>query len=433
MNENHNMKFNKYHINNLDIHHVYTNKFKTVISGIIFRFDLTKKYYAEFLLLTKLLSKTNARFPKEEDFSDYLKDNYNTGVSCNAYKHGKIAEIIFYTTIINPIYIREDNNLYHESINILKDMVLSPNLINGKFSSELLEKEKRLLKETVKTRQNNTRSKAYKILLEEMFKGEFFEIYKGASEDEIDKVTIDSLMEAYKSLLKESAYLFTAGDIKESLVLEAFSVWDQVSTFDRNYQYLDLETKQIEQVNEKIIENKSNQSVLMIGYRVDIRLYERLYPAMIMLNSMLGGEYHSSLIKEVREKRSLAYTISTDYNYMKGFLTISAGINHQNYKEVLSVIDNVINDYVTGNISLDILNMSKEITINYLYLSRDSLMGMLDLLHLTIRCPQRTIDIDKRRKEIESVTLEDIQEAATHLKKDTIVLLKGVQNDEEDE
>ena len=41
--------------------------------------------------------------------------------------------------------------------------------------------------------------------------------------------------------------------------------------------------------------------------------------------------------------------------------------------------------------------------------------------------------LESGRKEIESVTLEDIQEAATHLKKDTIVLLKGVQNDEEDE
>ena len=171
----------------------------------------------------------------------------------------------------------------------------------------------------------------------------------------------------------------------------------------------------------------------MIGYRTDIRLFERLYPATYIFNSMFGGDYHSSLVKEVREKRSLAYSINSDCNYAKGFLTISAGINHQNYEEVVSVIDEVINDYVNGNISLEIFNMSKEIIINSLYLSEDSLMGMLELLHLTIRHPKRTIDFEKRIQEIASVTLADIQEVARCLKKDTIVLLKGVQNNEEEE
>ncbi len=426
------MKFNKYHINNLDIHHVYTSKFKSIISGIVFRFDLTKKYYVELLLLSNLLTKTTARFPKEEDFTEYLKDNYNTRVVCNFYKRGKVAEMFFYTSTVNPLYIIEENDLYNESIKILKEVVLTPNLVNNQFSIELLEKEKRLFKERIKSNQNNTRSKAYKILFEEMFVNEFFEIYKGVSIEEIDKVTVDSLMEAYNSLLQESAYLFTAGDISEKTVKEAFSIWDQVTTYDRDYQYLDYETKQIEKVNEKIVENKSNQSVLMIGYRTNIRLFERLYPAMFIFNSMFGGDFHSTLVKEVREKRSLAYSINSDCEYAKGFLTISAGINQQNYEEVVTVIDEVINDYTRGNISLEIFNMSKEIIINNLYLSEDSLMGMLELLHLTIRHPQRTIDFEKRIQEIENVTLKDIQEAASYLKKDTIVLLKGVQNNEED-
>ena len=427
------MKLYKYHINNLDIHHVYTKKFKSIISGIIFRFNLTKKHHVEFLLLSNLLSKTTSRFPKEEDFTEYLKDNYNTNVAGSFYKRGKVAEMIFYAATVNPIYIKEQNDLYNEKIRILKDMVLSPNLIDNKFSLESVEKEKRLLKERIKSNQNNTRSKAYKILLSEMFADEFYEIYKGITEEDVEKVTVDSLMEAYTSLLKESAYLFTAGDILEENVIKAFSIWDNVSTYNRDYQYLDYETKQIEKVNEKIVENKSNQSILMIGYRTDIRLFERLYPATYIFNSMFGGDFHSSLVKEVREKRSLAYSINSDCNYAKGFLTISAGINHQNYEEVVSVIDEVINDYVNGNISLEIFNMSKEIIINSLYLSEDSLMGMLELLHLTIRHPKRTIDFEKRIQEIASVTLEDIQEVARCLKKDTIVLLKGVQNNEEEE
>lgn len=426
------MERKKYQINNLDIHHIYTSKFKTIISGIVFRNDLTKEYLVEKLLLSFMLIKTNNNFPYEQDFIGYLRNKYDMKLYTQISKRGKVIETSFFITIVNPKYLNNQDDLYQKSIKILKETVFNPYLVDNKFSEELLEKEKRLLIDEIKASYNNNLKVAYNELVKEMFKDEFFEIYTTVTIEDVEKVTIDSLTEAYQSLIKESVYAYTAGDILEENVLDAFKELKTLKTYEKELTYIDYENKIINQVNEKIIEKPNNQSVLMIGYRVDIRLYEKLYIPMVILNGMLGGYYHSSLIKEVREKHSLAYSISSDYNPQKGFLVITAGINYKNYQILIKTIDKIINDYCQGNIPIEIFNMTKETILNDLNISKDALIGMINQLQSSIRCPDKWLNLENRIKEIEKVTIEDIKEAALHFKKDTILLLKGVKKSNEE-
>ncbi len=421
------MEIKKYHINNLDIHHIYTNKFKTLISGIVFRTDLKKEFLVEKMILSFMLIKTTAQYPNEQDFIGYLRKKYDMKLYTQISKRGKVIETSFFTTIINPKYLNNQDELYEESVQVLKQAIFNPYLIDNQFSKELLEKEKRLLIDEIKASYNNNLKVAYNSLIKEMFKDEFYEIYSSVLVEDVEKVTPESLTEAYHSLIKESAYVYTAGDIGENEILKAFDCIE-LDTYDKEFEYLDYETKEIDKVKEVIIEKPNNQSVLMIGYRVDIRLYEKLYVPMVILNGMLGGYYHSTLIKEVREKLSLAYSISSDYNPQKGFSVITAGINYENADQVIKIIDKVIEDYLNNDISVDIFNMTKETLLNDLYISRDSLIGMVNFLQLTIRFSNRCFDIEQRIKEIESVTLDDIKEVASYLKKDTVLLLKGVKD-----
>ena len=97
-----------------------------------------------------------------------------------------------------------------------------------------------------------------------------------------------------------------------------------------------------------------------------------------------------------------------------------------------NVIDKVIEDYKNGNISEEIFKMTKETVLNDLYISKDTLIGMVNFYQLSIRYPKRSLDIEERIKEIEKVTMDDIKAVARCLKKDTIVLLKGVKNNNEE-
>ena len=61
-----------------------------------------------------------------------------------------------------------------------------------------------------------------------------------------------------------------------------------------------------------------NQSIIIMGYRSDIRVSDELYNGMFLFSLMMGGFFHSSLFQEIREKRSLSYSVNSDYNNKKG-------------------------------------------------------------------------------------------------------------------
>ena len=54
-----------------------------------------------------------------------------------------------------------------------------------------------------------------------------------------------------------------------------------------------------------------------MGYRSEIRENNDLYPAMFLLNNMLGGYFHSTLFQEIREKHSSLSCSSSNHTFKK--------------------------------------------------------------------------------------------------------------------
>lgn len=424
------MKVSKYRINDLDIYHIYTSKFKTIVAGVVLTSKLTSKYLAEKVLLSSMLVKTCKDYPNEQDYLKYLHEMYDTNIFTDVSKRGKTLQIMFASNIVNPRYLNDFSNLFEKTLELLKNTLLNPYLKNNKFSKELLEKEKRLLIEEIKAQYNNKKLQAIKGLIDNMFKNETYKIYSGLREEEVEKVTIESLMNAYQELLKDSCYGFVIGEENVQKIKRVFSNFDNINSKIINFEYIDYENKVINEVNEVIIEKEINQSVLAMGFRTDIRLFENLYYPMCVMNGMLGGFFHSTLINEVREKAGLAYYIDSEYVPQKGFIAITSGINASDFERVKDMISKIIEDYQKGQISNKNLQMTKETIINGMLEGDDSLLGLLNDIYRYAEHPNKILDLTARIKKIQEVTLEQIIACAKSLTLDTIFLLKGNKIDE---
>ena len=70
-------------------------------------------------------------------------------------------------------------------------------------------------------------------------------------------------------------------------------------------------------------------------------------PALLLGNTLFGGSSNSKLFLNVREKLSLCYYASSMYHRQKGIITVSSGIEFQNYQraydEILSQLAAVQN------------------------------------------------------------------------------------------
>ena len=61
-------------------------------------------------------------------------------------------------------------------------------------------------------------------------------------------------------------------------------------------------------------------------------------PALLMGNTLFGGSSNSKLFLNVREKLSLCYYASSLYHRQKGLITVSSGIEFQNYQRAYDEI-----------------------------------------------------------------------------------------------
>ena len=64
-----------------------------------------------------------------------------------------------------------------------------------------------------------------------------------------------------------------------------------------------------------------------MGFRTKIAYEMNLYPALLLANELLGGGPNSKLFKDVREKHSLAYYVTSNIVKHKSIMILDAGIN----------------------------------------------------------------------------------------------------------
>ena len=148
-----------------------------------------------------------------------------------------------------------------------------------------------------------------------------------------------------------------------------------------------------------------------MGYRCEIRVDDELYPAMFVLDYMLGGYFNSTLIEEIREKRSLAYSVYSSYYSNKGSFIITGGISSSEYEEFKKVSISIINDYKKGIINDENFTNAKKILVNAQYRAADEMnYGMAEIIKEIsggiMRTTEEKVDI------IKNVTKEEIIKAA---------------------
>lgn len=103
------------------------------------------------------------------------------------------------------------------------------------------------------------------------------------------------------------------------------------------------------------------QAHICIGYPglalTDVRLHD-----LILLDSIIGGTMSSRMFQKIREEKGLAYSVFSYYSsYMStGSFVIYGGTGPEHLEEMVSTMDQLINDVVAEGITADELHNAKE-------------------------------------------------------------------------
>ncbi len=156
------------------------------------------------------------------------------------------------------------------------------------------------------------------------------------------------------------------------------------------------------------------------------------YAALVMNHVLGGGGQQSRLFNEVREKRGLAYSVSSGLRTYKraALLVMSTGSANERIAQALEVIRAEMGRMRTDGVTEAELTDAKTYLTGALALSLDSSASIAGLLHSMQIDGLSPDHLTRRAALIAAVTLDDVRKVARHLLRDealtTVVVGKPV-------
>ncbi len=409
----------------IKLHHIQTNKFKTVSVGLHFHRQLTKQEASKNALLTDVMRRGNSKLKDSAAVSRYLQALYGAYFDADIRRKGENQIVSFTVNSVADSYLPAGEHCTMQAVSFLFDMVLLPQVTKGAFRGDYVEQEKINLINDIEAQINDKRSYAVWRLIESMCEGEPYSIYELGSAEDVEAITPESLYAQYTTLLHESPIdIFVTGDADIQAILEMAEkrladINPQVTDYPKTALH-----KPAEQVRELTEEYDVSQAKLSMGFYTGIGPEDARYSALMVYNSIFGSGAHSKLFNNVREKLSLAYYASSRLERYKGLMVVSSGIEYKNKEMAEKEIYAQSEAMKQGDITDYEFDVSVKSIINSLRSLGDS-NGYLADYYLGQAVSGTHISLEEQCRLISQVTKEDVIAVAKEIRPEMVYVMKG--------
>ncbi|MFI3227210.1 MAG: pitrilysin family protein [Clostridia bacterium] len=397
---------------------ISTNKFSTECLSLTFLRPINTIDPSFMAILPHILLSGSKNYPSIELISKKLDYLYGAKIEPIIRKKGEFLCMSFVCDVIDSKFVNNEN-LLKEIFDILTDIIYNPLVECEKFDKNIVENEKNNLINRINSVKNDKRSYANTRMFEIMCKNEPFGLSRFGTIESAKNIDECNLFKQYNNIINNSQVeIFYCGssDIS-SLDLQKIPARKSLVSKLQSVSYSPNTTEIVETMN-------ISQGKLSIGFRTNILANDPLYPALAMFNTIFGGSTTSKLFENVREAMSLCYYASSNIEKIKGVMSVNSGIEVHNFEIAKEAILKQFFDIQQGNFSQQEINSAKLTLLNNLNSAKDSKYALEDFyLGQAICCLDD--EIDELISAIDSVSKQQIIDAALMVTIDTIFFLKG--------
>ena len=315
------------------------------------------------------------------------------------------------------------------SFQFFLNLLLDPNIVDNMFTLDAFNNAKKCLEEDIMSFGDVPARLALSNLYKNMCPNTPLELVSCGYLEDLNNVTRESLYEYYKNMIKSNLIdIFVVGNFNDDEMLNIIKKNMTINTIKKQNLSHFIKQDKIRNRAQTVIDEKDlNQSIMIMGYKIkDLTEFERVY-VLSIYNAILGGSPDSKLFKQIREKHSLCYSISSSYSGISNLQFISAGIDKDNFKKCVNLIKKEVKKMQNGDFSEEQINQA---IITYKASLREIEDTPSSMISIYEAHEYLNYDlIDKREENISKVTKEMIINTAKKIKLDTIYLLKGVENE----
>ncbi len=399
-----------------------SEKFKTSFLSAQIAAPLEKETAGCNALMVNVLSRGTVRCPDMASIGRELDLLYGARLEPTVRKKGENQLFGFVASCIDDRFLPKGEKLLEKLTDLLGEFFCMPVTRGGRLLEAYVESERENLADMIRSDINDKRAYAARRLLEEMCAGERYGLRRMGSAGDVENISLQRLNRHYRETLpKGRLELLSCGSAPEKRVAGAFArafaalprqgALEPVQTIRRPAR----ETCRV--VTEEL---DVGQGKLCIGCRTDCT---DMAAAMLM-NAMFGGATTSKLFVNVRERLSLCYYADSAYHRLKGLVTVSSGIEFQNYGRAVEEILRQLEALRRGDWEDWEIEGARQSLVNSLRTMEDSAGSMEDFV-MGQAAAGSDETIPGLIAALAEVTPERVRAAAESVKPDTIYFLKG--------
>lgn len=407
------------------LRHYPDDRFKTAVLSVQFQRPMCREEAALNALLSSVLLRGTAKSPDMRSITARLDGLYGANISPLMRRIGDIQTVGLFLSCLEDRFALPGDRVLEPSLELLREILLEPKLVEGVFDPEFVESEKKNLIADIESELNDKRSYAAIRMLRSMCAGDSFALSLRGEKEDVEAITAQSLYAHYQTVLCTSPVeIFYVGSadaeevasdlrpLAEAIAREPMALPEQTSFTARAEEREFSETMDV------------NQGKLSMGFTTEINNQHPDFCAMQVFNAVYGAGMTSKLFVNVREKLSLCYYAGSGYYGSKGIVTVSSGIDACNYETAKAEILRQLALTAAGEITDAELSAAKKGLISGLRSTPDSPRA-LENFYGTASIAGLGFGLNAYIEGIRSVTAEDVARCAKTVKLHTVFFLKG--------
>ena len=321
---------------------------------------------------------------------DYLGANVNA--------HTTKEETVFY---INAL-----TQFLGKSVDILFDIVT-----NSTIDEKELEKEKDVIVEEIKMYKDSPDDLVFELNYADSINGQYGKPIIGTVES-VKGFNADEIRKYYKErYTKDNILIVVSGNFDKEEILKKIDEYfgKLANTKVNRREKIDFSFNS----GKKTISKDINQVNICISHQSeDYNSKNKIY--MDILANIIGGSMSSRLFQEIREKNGLAYSVYT-YNqyYLSGGMTSTyIGTNLENYEKAIEITLLEFKKLRENGVTEDELQKAKNKYMSRIAFAMENPRSRMGILGNYCIRKNEILDVEKIKKEVNEVKLEDVNEFA---------------------
>ena len=407
------------------LRHCPDKRFKTAIVSIQFLRPMCPEEAALNALLSSVLLRGSINYPDMRAITMCQDELYGASVPPLLRRIGDIQTVGLFCGFLEDRFALPGDAVMAPALELLRELLLEPKLVDGCFDPEYVESEKRNLIADIESELNDKRAYAANQMLRSMCAGDSFAVPIRGTVEDARAITPRSLYEHYQKVLHTSPveifYVGSAPAEQVAACLMPLAARVALEPMPLPVQAPLRLTAPAREFSETM---DVNQGKLAMGFTTCVDYWHPDHIAMQVFNAVYGAGMTSKLFVNVREKLSLCYYAGSGYYGSKGLLTVSSGIDECNYETAKAEILRQLELTAAGQITEAELSAAKSAIISGLRSVPDSPRAM-ESFYGTLYLCGRSDDLSERIAAVEAVTIEDVARCAGTVQLHTVFFLKG--------